>query len=213
MLTHARRLSADHRRPQPMPHGWVHISAQASRPGFARALPFLMRARSKKPGFVCSLCVRTRPGAAALILRAAAPNPFKPRDERSRRRPGRDRSQRHRRVGGQHAASTAERSMSLGLSALNRLAGSKLLDRRRVERWVSHGTRGGFAAAGAASRSFSATAKLARPARQTPARSAELFDLGRVPGSQANSLGVAGRRHHHDPPCRSRHLSRVRRRR
>lgn len=76
---------------------------------------------------------------------------------------------------------TVERSMGLGLRALNRLAGSGLLDRvgqrKRVERWVFHGTRRGFRAAGAASRSFSAAGKLARPARQEPARVPELFDL------------------------------------
>jgi alkylation response protein AidB-like acyl-CoA dehydrogenase len=76
---------------------------------------------------------------------------------------------------------TAERSMGLGLRALNRLAGSQLLDRvgqrKRVERWVFQGTRQGFRAAGATSRSFNAAAKLARPARQAHARRPELFDL------------------------------------
>jgi alkylation response protein AidB-like acyl-CoA dehydrogenase len=76
---------------------------------------------------------------------------------------------------------TAERSMGLGLRALNRLAGSDLLDRvgqrRRVERWIFQGTRQGFRAAGATSRSFNAAAKLARPARQGRARAPELFDL------------------------------------
>jgi alkylation response protein AidB-like acyl-CoA dehydrogenase len=76
---------------------------------------------------------------------------------------------------------TAERSMGLGLRALNRLAGSELLDRvgqrRRVERWVYQGTRRGFLAAGATSRGFTAAAKLASPARQQPARRPELFDL------------------------------------
>ncbi|HLL91518.1 MAG TPA: acyl-CoA dehydrogenase family protein [Solirubrobacteraceae bacterium] len=76
---------------------------------------------------------------------------------------------------------TAERSMGLGLRALNRLAGSQLLDRvgqrKRVERLVYRGTRQGFRAAGATSRSFSAAAKLARPARQAHARKPELFDL------------------------------------
>jgi alkylation response protein AidB-like acyl-CoA dehydrogenase len=76
---------------------------------------------------------------------------------------------------------TAERGMGLGLRALNRLAGSEILDRvgqrRRVERWVYQGTRRGFLAAGATSRGFSAAAKLASPARQSPARRPELFDL------------------------------------
>jgi alkylation response protein AidB-like acyl-CoA dehydrogenase len=76
---------------------------------------------------------------------------------------------------------TAERSMGLGLRTLNRLAGSQLLDRvgqrKRVERWVYQGTRQGFRAAGATSRSFNAAAKLARPARQAHARTPDLFDL------------------------------------
>jgi alkylation response protein AidB-like acyl-CoA dehydrogenase len=75
----------------------------------------------------------------------------------------------------------AERSMGLGLRSLNRLAGSKLLDRLRLrkqaERLLFHGTRRGFATVGAASRSFSAAAKLAGPARLPPARAPELFDL------------------------------------
>jgi alkylation response protein AidB-like acyl-CoA dehydrogenase len=71
--------------------------------------------------------------------------------------------------------------MRLGLRALTRLAGSKLLDRvglrKRVERWVFQGTRRQFRTVAAASRSFSAATKLARPARQAPARAPELFDL------------------------------------
>ena len=77
--------------------------------------------------------------------------------------------------------STAERSMGLGLRALNRLAGSDLLDRaglrKRVERSVFQGTRRGFRTAGAASRSFNAVARLAGPARQAAARAPGLFDL------------------------------------
>jgi alkylation response protein AidB-like acyl-CoA dehydrogenase len=75
----------------------------------------------------------------------------------------------------------SERGMGLGLRALNRLAGSELLDRvgqrGRFERWVYRGTRRGFRAAAATSRSFTAAAKLARPARQGPGRASELFDL------------------------------------
>jgi alkylation response protein AidB-like acyl-CoA dehydrogenase len=74
-----------------------------------------------------------------------------------------------------------ERSMGLGLRAMNRLAGSELLDRtglrERLERLVYRSTRDGFRAVGAANRSFAAARKLTRPARQTPARAAELFDL------------------------------------
>jgi alkylation response protein AidB-like acyl-CoA dehydrogenase len=71
--------------------------------------------------------------------------------------------------------------MGLGLRAINRLAGSEVLDRtgmrERLERLVYRGTRDGFRAAGAANRRFAAARKLARPARQTHARAPELFDL------------------------------------
>jgi alkylation response protein AidB-like acyl-CoA dehydrogenase len=74
-----------------------------------------------------------------------------------------------------------ERSMGLGLRAMNRLAGSELLDRaglrERIERLVYRGTRDGFRAVGAANRSFSAVSRLTRPARQRPAPAQELFDL------------------------------------
>ena len=77
--------------------------------------------------------------------------------------------------------SPAERSMGLGLRTLSRLAGSELLDRTRLrkplERALYQGTRGGFRTAGAASRTFSAASKLARPARQARARSSDLFDI------------------------------------
>jgi alkylation response protein AidB-like acyl-CoA dehydrogenase len=75
----------------------------------------------------------------------------------------------------------SERSMGLGLRALNRLAGSELLDRvgqrGRVQRWVYQGTRQGFRAAGATSRRFNATAKPTGPSRQGHARGADLFDV------------------------------------
>jgi alkylation response protein AidB-like acyl-CoA dehydrogenase len=77
--------------------------------------------------------------------------------------------------------SPAERGMGLGLRALNRLAGSELLDRARLrqplERVLLRGTRDGFRAIGAASRTFKATNRLARPARQAPTRGGELFDV------------------------------------
>jgi alkylation response protein AidB-like acyl-CoA dehydrogenase len=77
--------------------------------------------------------------------------------------------------------SPAERGMGLGLRTLNRLAGSELLDRARLrkplERALYQGTRGGFRTVGAASRTFSAASKLARPARQARARTSELFDV------------------------------------
>lgn len=71
--------------------------------------------------------------------------------------------------------------MGLGLRALNRLAGSELLDRvgqrDRVQRWVYRGTRQGFRVAGATSRGFTAAVQMGRPARQREARAGELFDL------------------------------------
>jgi alkylation response protein AidB-like acyl-CoA dehydrogenase len=71
--------------------------------------------------------------------------------------------------------------MGLGLRAMNRLAGSELLDRaglrERLERLVYRSTRDGFRAVGAANRSFSAVTKLTRPARQSHARAPQLFDL------------------------------------
>jgi alkylation response protein AidB-like acyl-CoA dehydrogenase len=77
--------------------------------------------------------------------------------------------------------STAERGMGLGLRALNRVAGSQLIDRmgarKGLERAIFRGTRGGFRAVGAASRAFTAASKLNAPARQGPSRSSGLFDL------------------------------------
>ncbi|MFC4004119.1 acyl-CoA dehydrogenase family protein [Prauserella oleivorans] len=71
--------------------------------------------------------------------------------------------------------------MGLGLAVLNRLAGSKLLDRaglrKPVENVVSSATRAGFRAAGAANRTFKATTRLGKPARLAPAPEAGLFDL------------------------------------
>ncbi|HXV05397.1 MAG TPA: acyl-CoA dehydrogenase family protein [Solirubrobacterales bacterium] len=75
----------------------------------------------------------------------------------------------------------AERSMGFGLRALNRLAGSELLDRvhlrKQVERMVFRGTRDGFRSAAAASRAFKATHKLTGPARQKTGKPRELFDV------------------------------------
>jgi alkylation response protein AidB-like acyl-CoA dehydrogenase len=71
--------------------------------------------------------------------------------------------------------------MGLGLRALNRLAGSDLLDRtgvrKHVERALFQGTRNGFRTIGAANRTFTAATKLTKPARQSPARGTDLFDL------------------------------------
>jgi alkylation response protein AidB-like acyl-CoA dehydrogenase len=75
----------------------------------------------------------------------------------------------------------AERGMGFGLRALNRLAGSDLLDRirmrKQVERALFQGTKQGFRSATAASRSFKAAQKLGGPARQPHAKAGGLFDL------------------------------------
>jgi alkylation response protein AidB-like acyl-CoA dehydrogenase len=75
----------------------------------------------------------------------------------------------------------AERGMGFGLRALNRLAGSDLLDRirmrKQVERALFQGTKQGFRSATAASRSFKAAQKLGRPARQPHAKAGGLFDI------------------------------------
>jgi alkylation response protein AidB-like acyl-CoA dehydrogenase len=75
----------------------------------------------------------------------------------------------------------AERGMGFGLRALNRLAGSSVLDRvgarKPVERALYTMTKGGFRSATAASRTFKAAQKLASPARQTTAAPRSLFDI------------------------------------
>ena len=75
----------------------------------------------------------------------------------------------------------AERGMGIGLRALNRLAGSELLDRigarKRVERALFRGTKGGFRSATAAGRTFKAAQKLGRPARQAHSKPRTLFDV------------------------------------
>lgn len=89
--------------------------------------------------------------------------------------------------------SSTERGIGLGLRALNRLAGSELLDRAGVrkplQRALFQGTRGGFRTVGAASRAFTAASRLGRPARQSPARTRELFDL--TPDEEQQMLGEA----------------------
>ncbi|MEZ5156170.1 MAG: acyl-CoA dehydrogenase family protein [Solirubrobacterales bacterium] len=75
----------------------------------------------------------------------------------------------------------AEQGTSAGLRALNRLAGSELLDRIGLrdltERLVHGGTRNGFRAANAAGRRFAAAQRLAAPARQRRRETPVLFDL------------------------------------
>jgi alkylation response protein AidB-like acyl-CoA dehydrogenase len=75
----------------------------------------------------------------------------------------------------------AERSMGYGLRALNRLAGSDLLDRirirKQVEKALFQGTKNGFKTATAAGRTFQAAQRLGKPARQKKGKSKGLFDL------------------------------------
>ena len=77
----------------------------------------------------------------------------------------------------------ADRSMGLGLKALNRLAGLELIDRAGlrgpVEKLVFQASKNGFRTATVAGRAFSAAAERAgaAPARQRPAQDNGLFDL------------------------------------
>jgi alkylation response protein AidB-like acyl-CoA dehydrogenase len=87
-------------------------------------------------------------------------------------------------------------AMGLGLRAVRVLASSPALDRLgvrdRVEDLLHRGTRDGFRAATAAGRAFGTAAKLARPARQRPARSADLFDLTPTDEQQMIVEGCTG---------------------
>ncbi|MBO0839288.1 MAG: acyl-CoA dehydrogenase family protein [Sciscionella sp.] len=71
--------------------------------------------------------------------------------------------------------------MGRGLAVLNRIAGVPLIDRlglrEPINRAVGTGTKAGFKAAGAATRSFQAAQKLAKPARLPAASQRALFDL------------------------------------
>jgi alkylation response protein AidB-like acyl-CoA dehydrogenase len=77
----------------------------------------------------------------------------------------------------------ADRGMGIGLRALTRIAGSDVVDRlgvrRPAERALYRATRDGFKVAGRAGRTFSAGARLGRPARPRPsgAGGSGLFDL------------------------------------
>jgi alkylation response protein AidB-like acyl-CoA dehydrogenase len=89
-----------------------------------------------------------------------------------------------------------DRGMAVALGALRRAAGLELLDRlglrEAAERGVHRATRDGARVAGAASRPFAAAAKrLAAPARQTPTRGGELFDL--TPTEEQGMLQAAFR--------------------
>src|SRR4051812_6774480 len=77
--------------------------------------------------------------------------------------------------------SVADRSMGLGLRALNGFASLEVIDRlglrKPAERLIFNTSRKGFRAAGAAGRTFTAATRLGRPARLSPASSSGLFDL------------------------------------
>lgn len=89
----------------------------------------------------------------------------------------------------------AERSMGVGLRALNWLAGSDLLDRIRirkgVERALFQGTKNGFRSATAAGRTFKAAQQLGKPARQKKSKSAGLFDV--TPDDEQQMFQEGGR--------------------
>jgi alkylation response protein AidB-like acyl-CoA dehydrogenase len=89
----------------------------------------------------------------------------------------------------------AERGMGFGLRALNRLAGSDLLDRIRLrkqaERALFQGTKNGFRTATAAGRTFKVAQQLGRPARQKKGKSKGLFDL--TPDDEQQMFQEAGR--------------------
>jgi alkylation response protein AidB-like acyl-CoA dehydrogenase len=89
----------------------------------------------------------------------------------------------------------AERGMGYGLRALNRLAGSDLLDRirirKQVEKALFQGTKNGFKGATAAGRTFKAAQKLGKPARQKKGKSTGLFDLS--PDDEQQMFQEAGR--------------------
>lgn len=93
------------------------------------------------------------------------------------------------------SASVAERSMGVGLRALNWLAGSDLLDRIRirkgVERALFQSTKNGFRSATAAGRTFKAAQQLGKPARQKKGKSKGLFDV--TPDDEQQMFQEAGR--------------------
>jgi alkylation response protein AidB-like acyl-CoA dehydrogenase len=95
----------------------------------------------------------------------------------------------------ERSASVAERGMGFGLRALNRLAGSDLLDRirirKQVERALFQGTKNGFRSATAAGRTFKAAQQLGKPARQRKGRSKGLFDL--TPDDEQQMFQEGGR--------------------
>jgi len=77
--------------------------------------------------------------------------------------------------------SLAERSMAVGLRALNRFAASPVVDRlglrEPAERFLHNASKTTGRAAASAGRTFSAAQKLTRPARQPRSKPSDLFDL------------------------------------
>ena len=104
--------------------------------------------------------------------------------------------------------------MGFGLRALNRLAGSDLLDRirlrKQVERALFQGTKNGFRSATAAGRTFKAAQQLGKPARQT--RSKSEGPLRPHPRRRAADVpgGRPRLRRREDPPGRARRRRRLR---
>jgi alkylation response protein AidB-like acyl-CoA dehydrogenase len=75
----------------------------------------------------------------------------------------------------------AERGMAVGLKAINRLAGSELIDRlglrEPTERFLHGASKTTMRTAARAGRTFAAAQKLSKPARQPKAGRTDLFDL------------------------------------
>src|SRR5579884_2485743 len=75
----------------------------------------------------------------------------------------------------------AERGMAVGLRALNRLAGSDLVDRlglrEPAERFLHGASKTTMRTAARAGRTFAAAQKLSKPARQPKAGRRDQFDL------------------------------------
>ena len=89
----------------------------------------------------------------------------------------------------------ADRGMGIGLRALNRFAGLRVVDRaglrKPAERALYHAGRAGFATAGAAGRTFAAAQKLGSPKRLEPRKPSGLFDL--TPSDEQQMLTEAVR--------------------
>ena len=75
----------------------------------------------------------------------------------------------------------AERGMAVGLKALNRLAGSELVDRlglrQPTERFLHGASKTTMRTAARAGRTFAAAQRLSKPARQPKAGRSDLFDI------------------------------------